>query len=327
MKHIYIRADGGNSIGMGHIMRTLILANEFRKAGNCVTYLCQSKSEFEAGIQKVKDNGFEVILLPTNTVDSIINKNSQKDCLIIDSYDVNEEYFNKAKQHFKVVGYFDDMNLYYFNVDFIINQNLNSERLEYKTNKNTKMFLGCKYTMLRDEFLKATRKNINEKVENILITLGGADFNNLTKEIIEYVKSLPYKFHVVIGPSFVFEKDLEQFECENILLHKNANMKELMEMSDMCISACGSTLYELSYMGIPTIGIIISENQELLAYNMEKEKVIVNAGWYNELYKEKVIEMIDKLANDYEARKYMSFKCSKLIDGRGAERIVRELNL
>lgn len=327
MKYIYIRADGGISIGMGHIMRTLTLANKFRKFGYCVVYLCENKAEFESGINQIKDNGFEVILLPNDKVDSIINENLQKDCLMIDSYNVNEEYFDKAKQYFKVVGYFDDMNLYYFNVDFIINQNLGSELLKYNANENTTMFLGNKYTMIRDEFFKAKRKNINKKVENILITLGGSDANNLTKDIIEYVRALPYKFHIVVGSSFVFEKDLEQFECENILLHKNANMKELMGMSDICISACGSTLYELSYMGIPTVGIIIAKNQELVAYNMEKENVIINAGWYNKLNKEELTCLIEKLANDYELRKNMSLKCINLIDGKGAERIVKELKL
>lgn len=327
MKTVYIRADGGSSIGMGHIMRTLTLANEFKRCGYCVIYLCEDKFEYKEGINKIKNSAFEVILLQNNQINCIINKNLYRDCLIVDSYNVNEEYFNIAKQYFQLVGYFDDMNLYYFNVDFIINQNLNSEFLEYRTNKNTKMFTGCRYTMLRSEFLRAKRKNIGNKVENILITLGGSDFHNLTQNIIGYIKTMKYKFHVVIGPSFIHEKDLEKFESENVILHKNANMAELMEMTDMCISACGSTLYELAYIGIPTVGIIVAKNQELLAYSMEKEKIILNMGWYNKLNKKKVVRIIKQVIFDYERRKNMSFKGKNLIDGKGAERIVKELNL
>ena len=85
MKNIYIRADGGKSIGMGHIMRTLTLAREFEKYGYDVVYLCQNKCEYMSGINKVMDSGFNVILLPNNQIESIINENIKKDCLIIDN--------------------------------------------------------------------------------------------------------------------------------------------------------------------------------------------------------------------------------------------------
>ena len=104
-------------------------------------------------------------------------------------------------------------------------------------------------------------------------------------------------------------------------------MVKLMEISDICISACGSTLYELAYMGIPTVGIITAKNQELLAYNMEKEKLIVNIGWYNKLNEEIFAKTLEKLIFDYEMRKDMSCRFKKLIDGKGAKRIVKELNL
>ena len=38
MKKILIRADGGKNIGMGHIMRMLVLAKELRKSCKIVFY-------------------------------------------------------------------------------------------------------------------------------------------------------------------------------------------------------------------------------------------------------------------------------------------------
>lgn len=41
------------------------------------------------------------------------------------------------------------MNLYYFDVDFIINQNIGEEKLKYSVNDDTELFLGTNYIMLR----------------------------------------------------------------------------------------------------------------------------------------------------------------------------------
>lgn len=134
---IAIRADGGSKIGMGHIMRTLVLAKELAKT-NDVFYICKVdnllSNKYKSGIDKVKAEGFDIVTINEN---NIINdlKNIVADCLITDSYDVNEEYFNLTKGMFEITGYIDDMNLYYFNVDFIINQNIGSEEYSYEVNK------------------------------------------------------------------------------------------------------------------------------------------------------------------------------------------------
>ena len=49
---IAIRADGGSKIGMGHIMRTLVLAKELAKT-NDVFYICRIVFRFQIYIHQV----------------------------------------------------------------------------------------------------------------------------------------------------------------------------------------------------------------------------------------------------------------------------------
>lgn len=297
---IAIRADGGSQIGMGHIMRTLVLAKELAKT-NDVFYICKVdnslSSKYKSGIDKVKAEGFNVVTINEN---NIINdlKNIAVDCLITDSYDVNEEYFNLTKGMFEITGYVDDMNLHYFNVDFIINQNIGAEEYSYKANKDTRLFLGTNYTMLREEFRKNPNKNIKKEVQNFMITVGGADPNGITNIICNYVKDLEFKFHIVIGPSFREEniKKLIYLENlkDNINLYFNANMIEIMNECDIAISACGSTLYELSACRVPVLGLIIADNQEKIAHKMHEEGLIYNLGWYKDLTKDIILDNIKK---------------------------------
>ena len=292
---IGIQADGGNTIGIGHVMRTLVLAKELAKT-NDVFYICRINSKemekYASGIKRIKEYGFNVRTISEETFIEELCK-IKADCLITDSYDVDEQYFNIIKKNFKITIYIDDMNLHYFNVDILINQNINAEKLEYKVNKDTELLLGIDYLMLRDEF-RNTSKSINKpKIKDIMITIGGSDNNSITNKLCEYIKDLDFEFHIIIGPSFKDDniKKLVNLSIEkkNIKLYFNANMFLVMKKCDIAISACGSTLYELMACGIPTLGIIVAENQKLIAMNLHDNKVIYNLGWYKNLSKKKDI--------------------------------------
>lgn len=55
---IAIRADGSRSVGMGHVMRTLSIAEALRVAGAHVLYVCADKQPKEI----IESRGFEVLV-------------------------------------------------------------------------------------------------------------------------------------------------------------------------------------------------------------------------------------------------------------------------
>ncbi|MCY6370405.1 UDP-2,4-diacetamido-2,4,6-trideoxy-beta-L-altropyranose hydrolase [Clostridium ganghwense] len=328
---IAIRADGGSSIGMGHIMRTLVLAKELAKT-NEVFYVCRTENhsensvsdKYRAGIEKIKCEGFNVEFINEKYILEDLKK-IKADLLITDSYDVNQEYFIETKKIFNETAYIDDINCYYFDVNFLINQNANGEDLEYKVNDDTKLLVGLKYTMLRNEFRNVPKKIIKEKVKDIMITVGGSDPNHVTEQILNYTKNLQYNFHVVVGPSFKDSDNLKQFENDRVKLYYNANMYKIMEKCDIAVSACGSTLYEIAACGVPTLGIIIADNQEGVAKKLDELGAINNIGWYSKLTKDKFIDSFNELVLNLNMRKKMSHTGQNIINGRGVERIVKAL--
>nr|WP_286675300.1 UDP-2,4-diacetamido-2,4,6-trideoxy-beta-L-altropyranose hydrolase [Clostridium sp. CH2] len=334
---IFIRADGGKNIGIGHIMRMIVLAKALNKY-HSVFFICkESKNDirkFESGIEKLKVSDFNVLLIDEeNVINEIVKlqKKYKADMLISDSYDVDEEYFENLKQYFKLTGYMDDVNKCKMNVDFIINQNFNAEYIDYSktVNKETKLLLGSKYCLLRDEFRNIKNKYIKKKVFNIIVTVGGSDPHGIINRVCDYIKKLDFKFHIVIGPSFNMEhikkiKKLNETQ-KNINLYFNANMFELMKNCDLGISSCGSTLYELSACGVPTIGIIIADNQKDVAINLDKRGIIKNLGWYSSINEEDLCKSILELNKNIYKRMEMSEKAMDFIDGIGVERILNEI--
>jgi UDP-2,4-diacetamido-2,4,6-trideoxy-beta-L-altropyranose hydrolase len=315
---ICIRADGGSSIGMGHIMRTLVLAQKLKENHN-VFYACRVdeplSDKYKLGIEKIRLEGFRIVTLEEKNFKNEI-KGIKADCIITDSYDVDEEYFNLLKENFKINGCFDDENICeYFNVDFLINQNTYAMDLNYNVNSNTDLMLGNKYIILRDEFRNLKKKDIKRNIENVMVTVGGSDNNNITEVIIKLLAKLNnITSHIVVGPAFKYIENLKKYEDAHVKLYFNANMSEIMEKCDLAVSSCGTTLYELAAMGIPTIGLVVAENQTLAAEVMDVAGIIKYSN-LQDLYD-------DILKLSYEKRKIMSFNGTNIVDGKGVYRIV-----
>lgn len=333
---ILIRADGGTNIGMGHIMRTLTLAKELKKYFD-VAYVCRTDEEdktikpgnkYSDGVHRVQVLGFKIFFVREDKVLEDL-KDIQGDILITDSYDVDEEYFEVTKKIFSRTIYIDDMCLYNFKgADMIINQNINAEDLDYKLNSETNYLLGCNYTMLREEFRNTHFKYIKRRAKDIMVTFGGADSFLLTLKTLYYLKDENYNFHVVVGPAFSNEyiNKLRSYESySNVYFYYNADMKALMEKCDICISAAGSTLYELCAEGVPSLSVIIAENQSKVAEKFNDIGIIKNLGWHNELNKDKILNELDKLSKNYNMRKAISDKGRNLVDGKGTLRIVEKI--
>ena len=338
MAKIAIRADGGKDIGMGHIMRTLVLAKELSKE-NEVIYICRKsrsdKFKYHSGITKIKESNFQFFEIgEENFIEDIksIQKELNLDMLITDSYDVNEKYFDRLSNCFEFQGYIDDINICRLNVDFIINQNINAKNYNYDTypNTNTKLFLGAKYILLRSEFKANNDQKFRGKVKNIFVTVGGMDKDRNTIKIVDLLKKYNSNIHIIVGGAF--DNDLISAlkvlsnEDNKIILHFNCSMSKIMKMCDIAISSCGSTLYELCATGLPTVGVVIAKNQEQIAKKMNEEGAIINSGWalYNNI--EILQENIERIMNSSKIRNKITNKQKDIVDGLGAYRLGEEIN-
>lgn len=350
-KKIAIRTDGGQSVGMGHVMRCLSLAKELRKNNYKVIFI----SKYKEGIEKIKSENFEVIKLTYNDeinddgfnygdksklsdekkkIQEIINKYSIK-MLIIDSYNVTKEYFLSLKDKVEKLIYIDDINKFIYPVDVLINGNITGKYMGYeKYTEDELMLLGLKYNMIRDEFKNLSERNINKNIKEVMITTGGSDPYGVSIKILEILlsenefKNIGYNLVIGKGFSDDTKNKLYRLSKKNskIKIYENPrSMSNIMVKSDIAISSGGSTLYELCATGTPTLAFIYADNQEFIVKKMDELGYITSIGNYNEINKSNILDLIEKY-NSYETRKNISKRMSKLIDGKGTERIVEKLD-
>ena len=133
----FIRADSSSTIGTGHIFRTLAFARQLKNHGHSFIYLCRALDHSLAA--RIETEGGEVIPLPdivpfSQEKEIVLQavKIHQPDWIIIDHYEVKEDYYRALRDTGVKILAIDDINHTVFPVDVLLNQNISSEQYCYE---------------------------------------------------------------------------------------------------------------------------------------------------------------------------------------------------
>lgn len=321
------RADGSSTIGLGHIMRCLCLAEALKKEGFNSFFI--SKNYGETVLTLIRSKGFELEALPAElslaedlcrTLKTV--KEKKADAVIVDSYSMDETYLKKMKQPGTYLISIDDKAKVKLPSDLVINCNLGVSFADYPNLDKSRILLGPSYAILRSEF-KETRtvRSFEEKAKKVLISFGGSNTSDLVKRIIQILLQVPELQITAIGL-----ESLDGIDQSRVEIKKNTgNMAELMADADLGILSAGTIAWEAACMGLPAILIQIADNQQKNAEELDKLGISVNAGPAKSLNDSKLREHFQKLLNSRFEREKRSASGQKLVDGAGAARIVSEI--
>lgn len=326
MAKIAFFVNGGLEIGMGHIMRCLALADEFRVQG-CELFFVSTAAD---GIEKIRSFGYAV----ENPTDLFgFFKTHSFDMLMIDSYDVTPDFFLKLKSLTGRLGYIDDLNAFTYPVDLLVNGNIYVKEADYKRHMPDEVLLvGTEYNLIRQEFRELLDKEPCGDVKSILLLNGSTDTNHMCSKIADMILSdanlADLQLNIAAGQSSAVFSDLYALACRhpNVTLYTDyQSMSRLMLESELAISAAGSTLYELCACGVPALSFIVAENQTALAEYMDKHGLVKCLGWYHKLSKDALCSGIKSLSSDQVKRKNIHSAMRRLVDGYGAKRAAQRI--
>jgi UDP-2,4-diacetamido-2,4,6-trideoxy-beta-L-altropyranose hydrolase len=256
--------------------------------------------------------------------------------LIADGYHFTTDYHKAVRGEGKKLVVIDDYNhLNHYDADILINQNIGAERLVYSCPPETKLLLGTRYSMLRSEFLAIKRKTreLPTDTPKLLISLGGSDPQNVTLHIIQtlqFLKIDKLEVRIVIGPSNANREILERVVKEvntrkrktyKIRIHQCPDMPAIMAWADIAISAGGATCWELAFIGVPALIVVLAENQRANAAGLERAGFAVNLGG-GPLTADTLNSVLERVFFSEGILARMAQNGQKLIDGNGSERIL-----
>ena len=345
MKPLLIRADANPSVGYGHIMRCLALAQEWQSRGGLVMFASvllpvPLKNRLEnAGFAIKSLNAERGSVEDANQTGDIVEELGC-DWVVIDDYAFRSKFQKTIKDRcHKLLVIDDGRHADKYFADIIVNQNLFATADFYPSQclcSFTKLLLGPRYVLIRNEFILKQTRNYSESGRRfkVLVTLGGADPENITQKVIDGLRIYSgHKLNVIIVTSAanVHLNSLKQSITDSTGFHQFDlvtdvdEMPELMNSVDVAISAGGITCWELAYMGVPSTIITLSANQSRNGIELAKANIGINLGSRNDFTAEILATTLLTLLKDHEKRKLMAENGHRLIDGSGSCRVASEM--
>ena len=346
---VVIRADASVEIGTGHVMRCLALADMLKRKGAEVAFVCRIMSGDMCDF--IREKGFRVFPIHCSRFPSldffdwrgdiedtlsILRELGTIDWLILDHYGVVKKWEEMVRPFVGKIMVIDDLPDRDHDCDLLLDQNLFTaieNRHEALVPSHCRKLLGPRFALLRPEFREA-RKNSeprNGEMERILIFFGGVDLSNQTEKTIEAMRMLrepDIALDVVVGASNPHKEKIESIcaATPSCSYHCQVpNMAELMNRAKLCIGASGTTTWERCCIGLPSVTVVVAENQLDTADKLHSVGVTFNLGWHEDVTADQIAATIKRLLSDKERLSDMSAKAMQLVDGRGVGRVSRFL--
>jgi UDP-2,4-diacetamido-2,4,6-trideoxy-beta-L-altropyranose hydrolase len=282
-KTILFRADSSSTIGTGHIMRDLVLAEQYPDAD--IVFAVQ---DLPGNINhKIKEKGYAIEILSSNDseeLDALI-KELGIDMIVIDHYGIDRDFEKQVKiqnPELKIMVLDDTYERHY--CDILLNHNVYAQASEYRglVPEDCELRCGADFTLLREEFRIEKRKGRQNRNDpehlNVFIAMGGADHSNLNIEILKVLDGFPAIYpHVVTTTANRFLPELKSYVANKarVTLHIDTDqVAKLMNEADFAIVTPSVTVNEIIYLNVPFIAIKTADNQKYIYDYLVKNSYI-----------------------------------------------------
>lgn len=279
-------------------MRCLTLADALRERGARCTFICRPQSGHL--LDMVTQRGHHAVALPNGGTTThhmqadLVHAawlgtdwqtdaqqtsealgNDSVDWLVVDHYALDHRWEQALLPHCQNLMVIDDLADRRHDCDVLLDQNLGRSAQDYDglLKPNTTTFIGPQFALLRPEFAQLRSQSLARRTQphlkHLLITMGGVDKDNVTGQVLQALSAchLPtdLRITVVMGPHAPWLADVQQLAAQmprptQVLVGVN-EMAQLMSDSDLCIGAAGSTSWERCCLGLPTLMLVLADNQ------------------------------------------------------------------
>jgi UDP-2,4-diacetamido-2,4,6-trideoxy-beta-L-altropyranose hydrolase len=334
-RHLIVCAESGVQVGTGHVMRCLALAQAWKRAGGAVTFLVrEGLPEIE---ERIRMEGVALEMLPEDfgpSPEAFVRAmlGTGATLAVLDGYSFGaSEQAALSGAGIRVLTLDDYGHATDYPVQWVLNQNAYAAPAMYaRMNADTRLLLGPAYALLRDEFLPwaAWKRTIPDRARKILVTIGGSDPDNASAQILSSLELLDRKdleVVLVVGSANPHWKDVqaasERCSVPVRVARAVQDMPALMAWADAAVAGAGVTSYELCYMGLPSLLLIVAENQRRTAERLSQLGAAANAGTTREFRVEAFASQLQALIESSKRREAMSLIARELVDGLGSERV------
>ena len=359
---VVFRADASVQIGTGHVMRCLTLADELTRQGHECRFICRKHKGHLGELISGKGYELTLLPAVDRTEpESVANRNTtyadwlgvpwpqdaeqtlealiafKADWLVVDHYSLDASWEQQVAKAVGLIMVIDDLADRNHECALLLDQNLGRSPSDYDglVPQDCQRLIGPDYALLRPEFAELRERSLKRRAQpeskRILISLGGVDRANVTGQVLSALgaTALPWGTHldIIMGEAAPY---LDEVRRQAVRLPFKAtvsvnvsDMAERMCLADLSIGAAGGTSWERCCLGLPSVLVILAENQVSGAEALETagaaltitDPTAVQAALPRELAKISRLGCLQR----------MSRAAVGITDGKGTSRIVQSM--
>lgn len=352
---IVFRTDASVTIGSGHVMRCLTLADELRKRGADISFISR---EHPANLNDLLESkGYHVLRLDKPVQKFAARSDDlahaawlgvpweqdaadtaaalgegQPDWLIVDHYAIDYRWEERLRSRVAKIMVIDDLADRPHNCDLLLDQNLYrgmETRYDGLVPRTCQKLLGPRHALLRPEFAEARKGLLHRDglVTRVLVFFGGMDPTNETEKALHALMGITdreFVVDVIVGGGNLRKAQIQAI-CEaheGFSFHCQIdNMAELMSAADLAIGAGGTATWERCALGLPALVVAVAENQFELATCGAEAGLFFYLGTADSVDSSRMQDVLRTFCSSPAALRCMSAQALAMVDARGAQRV------
>ena len=324
---ILFRVDGSTALGMGHVYRSLAIADALRESSRADVAFLMTASHAE-GLTTVSKYGYPVRLAGEGKLQTYLEHiRDYAPEILINDLPALEDAYLRALSHLgtttvNLVDALDDLERTEAYAQVIVSV-MNEDR---ETPEG--FYGGPGYAILRRHFRDLTRaKELRETPRMLLLSFGGSDPQGLTLKAARALQSLPRPIDIVAvaGPAFSQRREFESLAATlprriPLIQHAEGHIVDLMLEADVVVCSGGMSVYEIAAVGTP--GLVLAQNlrEEGRMRSFARYGTVEYLGLGTDVGEAEIVRAVVALLGDTARRREMSQKGRQLVDGMGAAR-------
>lgn len=332
LPRILFRVDGGAGIGMGHVYRSLAIADEIRSVSPAADMQFLMKAEHAEGVQRVSNTGYPVRILSDDTpraVEEEIQEYSPN--VIVNDFpaplrqDYLEALAKLGASTVNLVDTLDDIEKPAALASVII-ATMHADQVELDD-----FYGGPEFAILRESFSNQ-HKEVRELGREVIVSFGGSDPQGLTLKVLRALDGvsadlLGMNVKAVLGPAFSYKKELGSLlpglSYEPKVLENVEQMAEVLAQADLVFCSGGMTVFEISSLGTPGVVLCQNAREQRRMETFSREGTVVYLGLGTEVGEATIRNAAKELLENVNKRKDMSEAGRRLVDARGTQRAAK----
>ena len=329
--HAIMRADASISLGGGHVRRCMVLAEALCEAGWAVTFAVRQGTLEAASF--LTRSGLPLILLHQDDEATELHQHASGGCdlLVVDHYGLDGTFEHACRGWARRILVLDDLANRWHDCDVLVDQTPGRQERAYAdvVPGHCMILAGSAYALLDNRFRRARehRRLPTDNIGRVLVNFGSTDPSGATALAIEAISlaNLNLPTDIVVGsatPDFARITSLAESLSPPARVHVDVDdMATLMQCADIALGGAGISSLERCCLGLPSLIVIVAENQRQNAEALARMGAAVLTGPISSLTAVEIARAFLELAQNVQQRKVISEAAFGLTDGLGASRV------